>query len=262
MKVIYKTKINMSTPYKRSGVSELTMEFLKTNNIISKFGHAGAMVYKCGCCHDNTDKWEWASGTKKHVLTEKHKKANKNFNKMKSKYENQCKKTAEQEEITKGLVEDNKEIKKRLVENEEIKKRLDENNKDLLRQLYEYHGKDIVQEFLKECEEADYIHKSLDDEVSFDGGKTITRQIIYVSAPTTFDELYGSFNRWCDCLIRTNDMEEGQKKDEEYVKSMMIKFQEESAYGLEIGECDEYLKKNGTMENPKFNFKHEDEFPS
>ena len=245
MKVIYKTKINMSTPYKRDMrakqlITELTMELLEKNNINSKMGHSG-MVYKCGCCHDQTDKWLWECETKKHVHTEKHKKANKNFNKMKSMYKNECKKTAEQEEINKGLVEE---------------------NKDLLRQLFEYNGEDIVQEFLKECEEADYIHKSLDDEVSFDGGKTITRQIIYVSAPTTFDELYGSFNRWCDCLIRTNDMEEGQKKDEEYVKSMMIKFQEESAYGLEIGECDEYLKKNGTMENPKFNFKHEDEFPS
>ena len=215
----------MSTPYKEkikrsAEMTDLTYELLKKNNLKSRMGAVGSL-YKCACCHDESEKWLTQFEAKKHIHTDKHKKSNKNYNAMKSKYEN--------------------EYRMRL--------NCEERNKEIQKELFKYNGTHRVHEFLLECEEADDIHMSLDDEVSVDG-EMITRPIFYISAPTTFNELYSNFQEWCDTLGESNISKEN-------VKSIMIKFQDESAYGLEIGECEEYLKKNGTLESPKFNFKFE-----
>ena len=69
-----------------------------------------------------------------------------------------------------------------------------------------------------------------------------------------FDELYDSWERWCD--------EEGynnkQRPDKREVKTALLKHQEKTEYGLLIGKKADNLP-NGTKNKPKFNFKPNDD---
>tara|TARA_R110001592_G_scaffold296305_1_gene566716 strand:+ start:243 stop:917 length:675 start_codon:yes stop_codon:yes gene_type:complete len=201
----------------------VTTELLKKNNIVSVMSdNDWDHKYRCGCCHDKSDPWlsEWEA--KKHIHTDKHTKTNKNYNTMKKKYET--------------------EYNKRIVLEEKVKK--------IEKELFQYNGSSRVESFLSECSEVDHIQITEDDEVTMPNGVVISRPISYWSAPVKFNDLYIGFCGWCD--------EDGPSApSKEDVKSMMIKCQENSSYGLDIGEYDEQLKKNGTHENPKFNYKFE-----
>jgi len=213
----YKDKINELA--KRT---TLTPELLKKNNIFSVMSdNDWEHRYRCGCCHDKSDPWlsEWEA--KKHIHTDKHTKFNKNYNTMKKKYET--------------------EYNKRIILEEKVKK--------IEKELFQYNGGLKVETFLSECEEADYIMITEDDELEMPNGDIVIRPISFWSAPTSFDKLYTSFLCWCN--------EDTPNICKEDVKKIMIKYQEKLSYGLEIGEYDEQLKKNGTHENPKFNYKFE-----
>ncbi len=190
-------------------------ELWKYHNIRSRMNSVG-FEYKCGCCHEEEEKWmsEWEA--KKHINTKKHQGIHQHYKKsvdMEKKYKDALKKI-----------------------------------KGLEKELFQYKGENRLKSFMGECEEQDYIMISEDDEVQLPNGKTITRPITYHVAPTTFDEIYYYFCNWSDDNTFSGEV------CKESVKKFMLEYQKNSSFGLDIGEYEEELKKNGTYDKPRFNF--------
>lgn len=231
----------------RSENTEVTPELLKKNNIKFMFDNNRGtdQRYQCGCC--DITSWMPLTTMIRHINTEKHMTVNKKLNKIKQQLEEQT------NQVTLMTKKYEEEYAKRfnLQNKYEEEHRLLLLSQDTVKELKKHMNKNgtyQVLDFMNECEEFDYIEVSEDDEVTMPSGDVIIRHITYWTAPTNFDELYTKF-----CLSR-DDEEEDCDISKEDVKEAMLEFQECSSYGLEIGKYDEELKKNGTYENPKFNF--------
>ena len=75
---------------------------------------------------------------------------------------------------------------------------------------------------------------------------------------STFNELYDSFERWCD--DEGYPSKAGQRPQKKEVKEALLKYQEDkTAYGLVLGDTMKDGCPNGTKRNPKFNLKTKDE---
>jgi len=200
----------------RAKQTSITPLLLKNHNIRSMMCNSRhGFEYKCLCCHDTDDNWMDDWNLKLHVNNDKHERNHTMFRSLET-------------------------LKK---ENEEAKKRI----KELEKELFEFKGVNRIKSFMNECEEADYISVCEDDEVQLPNGKTITRPITYSVAPTSFDEIFYDFSKWSEDKF-TGDV----CKDS--VKKFLLEYQKNSVFGLEIGEYDEELKKNGTYDKPRFNF--------
>ena len=68
---------------------------------------------------------------------------------------------------------------------------------------------------------------------------------------SSFDELYDSWERWCD--------DEGyntkQRPEKKEIKEALLKLQEKTAYGLVLGKSLKDGAPNGSKRQPKFNLK-------
>jgi len=192
----------------------ITPELMNYHKIKNMIGEKG-MEYKCNCCHDEDDKWMDDWGLKSHIHSKKHKK-NYHMYRTIEKLEAKCEKA-------------------------QVKIR------DLEKELFEFKGVNRIKCFLDECEETDYIMKCEDDEVQMPNGKTIVRQISYSVAPISFDEIFYDFCKWSEDRFSGDVCKES-------VKKFLLEHQKNSAYGLDIGDYEEELKKNGTYDKPLFNF--------
>ena len=71
----------------------------------------------------------------------------------------------------------------------------------------------------------------------------------------SFDELYDSWERWCD--------DEGyhpkQRPDKKEIKEALFKVQERTDYGLVLGKSKSDDAPNGTKRQPRFNLRSVDE---
>jgi len=189
-------------------------EFWKYHNVKSRATATG-FQYKCECCHDEEENWMSEYDAKKHIHTKKHINVHTYY---------------------KQYIEISKKYQK-----------AHQKLRDLEKELFQYKGVNRIKSFLDECEESDYIMKCEDDEVQMPNGKTIVREISYSVAPTSFDEIFYDFSKWCE------DKFTGEVcKDS--VKKYLLEHQKNSAYGLDIGDYEEELKKNGTYDKPLFNF--------
>jgi hypothetical protein len=221
----YKKKIMMNSTteeptYKemirnKAKQTRITPELLKYHRIDSRISDDG-MVYKCMCCDDKDEDWKSEWCIKSHIHSIKH---TKNYRSCKT-----------------------------IEKLEEKYEKAQEKIRELEKELFEFKGVNRIKSFLEECEECDYIMKCEDDEVQMPNGKTIVREISYSVAPTPFDEIFYDFCKWSEDIF-TGDL----CKDN--VKKFLLEYQKNSSYGLDIGEYEEELKKNGTYENPVFNFR-------
>ena len=194
--------------------TRITPELLNYHKIKSRIGDDG-MVYKCMCCDDEDEEWKSEWCIKSHIHSIKHRK---NYR--------LC----------------------RTIEKLEVKyEKAQEKIRELEKELFEFKGVNRIKCFMDECEERDYIMKCEDDEVQLPNGKTIVRPITYPIAPTSFDEIFYDFCKWSEDTF-TGDV------CKESVKKFLLEHQKNSVYGLEIGDYEEEIKKNGTYDNPMFNF--------
>jgi len=68
----------------------------------------------------------------------------------------------------------------------------------------------------------------------------------WLIAPTKFDDLFWEFNQWCK--------EQGHRRhDKKKTKQYLLKWQEESSFGLSVGKTRKEGKPNGTEIYPYFN---------
>ena len=192
-----------------------TPELWKYHNIKSRMTHHDCFEFKCRCCHDEEENWMSEFEAKKHIHTKKHENIHKHYIKS--------------------------------VDMENKYKKAQEKIQELEKELFEFKGVNRIKSFLNECEERDYIMKSDDDEIQMPNGKTIIRNISFPVAPTSFDEIFYDFCKWSE-----NTFSGEVCKD--LVKKYLLEYQKNYSYGLDIGEYEEELKKNGTYENPLFNF--------
>ena len=198
--------------------STLTYDTMNANTIVKLLDGR----FKCNCC-DSVFKYELQ--VREHIEREVHKKNISHHNIV-------------------------KQLEKSLNAERNRNRSLTEKVRELEDELFQYKGSTRIECFLSECEECDYIQKEEDLEIVLPNGMTTTTTIPVWIAPTTFDEIYDAFCKWSENTFTGNNCRES-------VKKYLIEYQEKSSYGITIGTYDEEMKKNGTYDNPRFNFKFE-----
>ena len=79
----------------------------------------------------------------------------------------------------------------------------------------------------------------------------INDHIVQTDEFYSFDELYDTWERWCD----DEGIHPKKRPDKREVKAKLLKLQDKTEYGLQLGKNKKDNCPNGTRNKPKFNFK-------
>ena len=116
--------------------------------------------------------------------------------------------------------------------------------KELEKKLFEGKFLENVNAFLDECEHADTIIIEEETQERLASGTYIKNIKQWEGGISSFDDLYIAFCKWSSSSFKPDDYKE-------QIKKSMIEYQER-VYGAEFGEYE----RNGTYEEPRFDFKH------
>ena len=119
-----------------------------------------------------------------------------------------------------------------------------EHIRELEKKLFEGGCSERIKAFLDECEPADTIIIEEETQERLASGTIIKNTKEWEVAHSSFDEIYDAFCQW-SC----NSFNPDQFKEQ--IKKSMIEYQEKM-YGIKIGEYE----RNGTYEEPRFDFKY------